>query len=185
MELDKAIRERHSVRKFSTKKVNWRDIIKAIELAKLAPLAGNIPTIKFILITDEEKIKQLADACQQNFVKTAKSIVAVCSDTTQCERSYDERGKRYATQQAGAAIENFLLKLTELKLATCWTGAFYDAQVKGILQIPENIQVEALLPIGYEMPPKSKQQRKPDLDTILYFNTWKNKHLKPIKKIED
>jgi len=66
MDLDKAIKARHSVRRFKTKSADWRDIIKAIDAARLAPYAGNIPTLKFIIVTDEEKIKQLAVACQQD-----------------------------------------------------------------------------------------------------------------------
>lgn len=185
MDLDKAIKDRHSVRRYTIKSPNWRDIIKAIDVARLAPLAGNIPTIKFIIVTEDDKIQELADACQQDFVGTAKYIVAVCTDASQLVRSYDDKkGNRFASQQAGAAIENFLLKITELGLSTCWVGAFADEQVKRILQIPENAEVEALFPIGYEMPPKSKQRSKPTLNSCLFFNTWKNKYMKAIKKPE-
>ena len=55
-------------------------------------------------------------------------------------RVYDERALKSLPQQAGAAIENFLLKITDLGLSTCWTGAFSDEQVKRILQIPEDIE---------------------------------------------
>lgn len=184
MELDKAIKERHSVRRYTSKTPNWRDIIKALDYARLAPLAGNIPTIKFLLVTEDEKISQLAKASQQDFVGTAKYILVVCTDYSQTKRSYDERGKMYARQQAGAAIENFLLKLTDLGLSTCWVGAFSEEQVKRVLQIPEEVDVEGLFPIGYEMPQKSKQRSKPDLDSMLFFNTWKNKYMKALKKPE-
>jgi len=183
MDLDKAIKERHSVRRFKTKAPNWRDIIKALNLARLAPLAGNIPTIKFIVVTEDDKIQQLSEACQQDFVAQTKYVVVVCSLPEQCVRSYGERAKKYIKQQAGAAIENFLLKITDLGLATCWVGAFSDEQVKRILQIPDDVEVEALFPIGYELG-KSKQRIKPSLDTCLYFNTWKNKYMKAIKKPE-
>jgi len=45
---------------------------------------------------------------QQDFVKQAHFVVAVVSDNSGLVRSYKERGERYAKQQAGAAIENFL-----------------------------------------------------------------------------
>jgi nitroreductase len=184
MELDRAIKTRHSCRRFKTKTPDWRDIIKAIEAARQVPLAGNIPTLKFIVVTEDDKIRELADACQQDYVGTTKYIVVVCSDPKQCVLSYGERGEKYCRQQAGAAIQNFLLKLTDLGLATCWTGAFSDDQVKKILQIPENVEVESIFPIGYEMPPKSKPRPKPDLDQCLYFNVWKNKYMKGIRKPE-
>ena len=184
MELDKAIKERHSARRFTSKKPDWRDILKALDIARLIPLAGNIPTLKFIVVDDKEKIEKLSEASQQDFVGTAKYIIVFCSDITNPERIYEERAKKYSAQQAGSAIQNFLLKITELGLSTCWIGAFSDDEVKRILQIPENIEVEALFPIGYEMPPKSKQRVKPDLDKILYFNIWKNKYMIPLRKPE-
>ena len=184
MDIDKAIKERHCVRRFKSRAPDWRDIIKAIDFARLAPLAGNIPTLKFIIVTEQDKIQQIAEACQQDFIATAKYLVIVCTDPTQCVRSYEERGNKYCSQQAGAALENFFLKLTDLGLSTCWAGAFPDEEVKRILHVPENATVEGIFPIGYEMPPKAKQKAKPKLDDILYFNTWKNKYMKAIKKPE-
>ncbi len=184
MDLNKAIKERHSARRFKGKTPDWRKIIEAIEAAGKAPLAGNIPTLKFILVSDKEKIAELAEAAQQDFVATAEYVVVVCSDNSQIKRSYDERGEKYSRQQAGAAIENFLLKLTDLGLATCWVGAFSDETIKNALQIPDDVEVEALFPIGYEMPPATKQRKKPNIDDALFFDTWKNKYMKPIKKPE-
>lgn len=184
MDLDKAIKERHSARRFKSKKPDWKKIIEAIESGNKAPLAGNIQTVKFILVSDKEKIAELAEAATQDFVATAEYILVVCSDNDQIKRSYDERGEKYSRQQAGAIIENFLLKITELGLATCWVGFFSEETVKNSLQIPDEVEVEAMFPIGYEMPPSSKQRKKPDLDDVLYFDVWKNKYMKPIKKPE-
>lgn len=182
MELDKAIEKRHSVRNFKQKKkVNWRKIIQAVDSARKAPLAGNITSVKFVLVSDEEKINKLAEASQQSFVSQVDYVLAVCSDPEQQERNYDERAKKYLKQQAGASIQNLLLKLTDLGLSTCWIGAFADDQVKNILKIPDNIEVEALFPIGYEMG-DGKQKTKPEMDEVLFFNKWKEKKMKPVTK---
>jgi len=184
MDFDKVIKNRHSVRRFKTMKhANWRDIIKAIDAANSAPLAGNIFTNKFILVIDKEKINQLAEAAQQAFIADADYVVVVCSDNKRLVTSYYERGKKYAIQQAAAAIENFLLKITDLGLASCWVGAFSDNSVRKILGIPDEIEVEAILPIGYEMG-KANPPEKPNLDRILFFERWKKKYMEPLKKPE-
>ncbi len=183
MQLDRVINKRKSVRKFSLRKPNWRKIIEAVDVANEIPLAGNIHTIKFILVDDEEKINELARAAQQQFIKQVHYVVAVCSDYTQLKRSYDERGERYGKQQAGAAIENFLLKITDLGMASCWVGAFSDETVNRILKIPEGMKVEALLPIGYGTG-KLKKKKKPSTDAVLYFNEYGNKFMKELRKPE-
>lgn len=187
MELDKAIKNRHSARRFSSKKPKWQDIIEAIDAANTGPLAGNIYALRFILVDDPEKIKALSEAAQQDFFENVSYAVVVCSDKTQLVRSYDERGEVYAHQQAGAAIENFLLKTVDIGLSSCWVGAFVDDEVKDILEIPkpyDNVNIEAILPVGYEMPGKASQRRKMSPDYCIWFNKWKNKYMKEPSKPE-
>jgi len=184
MDLDKTIEERHSARQFtSIKKVDWKKVIDAIHAANQAPLAGNIPSLRFILVDDQEKIIKLSDAAQQPFFENVQLLVAVCSDPTLPVKSYGPRGEIYIRQQAGAAIENFLLKITDLGLNTCWVGAFEDDMVKRILEVPENVYVEAMFPIGYELA-KMKKRKKTELDNVLFFNKWKNKYMRVPGKVD-
>jgi nitroreductase len=184
MELNRAIRSRKSVRKFKNKKPDWRDIIECIDAARYAPMAGNNFTVKFILVDDQEKINKLADAAQQQFISQAKYVVVVCSTLSRIVNAYGKRGEIYSKQQAGAAIENFLLKIEEVGLSTCWVGAFVDRIVKEALRIPEDINVEALFPIGYGFRKSSRRKMKIDIDRILYFNEYQNKKMKKIKKLD-
>lgn len=183
MKLDEALKSRKSVRKFSKKKPDWRDIIECIDTARFAPMAGGNYSLKFIMVDDKDKIEKLGEAAQQDFVKTAHYVVVACSNPKRTINAYNSRGKRYVKQQAGAAIENFLLSIEEKKLATCWVGHFVDSQVKEILDIPEEIDVEALFPIGYEKDKPKTREGKIDLDNILYFNKYKNKKMKEPKNI--
>jgi nitroreductase len=184
MELDKAIKSRKSVRKFNNKKPNWKDIVECIDAARFAPTAGNNFTLKFILIDDEEKIQKLAEASQQDFIAQAKYVVAVCSNSARLKNAYEERGEKFNHQQVGAAIENFLLKVQEKKLSTCWIGYFVEEQVKKILAIPVNIEVEALFPIGYEKEKPTTKRLKIDMDSILYFDSYNEKRMKPLKRVD-
>lgn len=180
MDLTKAIKERKSVRKYTDDEVDWRDIIKAIDMARFAPMAGNQFSLKFIFVHDEKKIQRLAEASQQEFVGKAKYVVVVISDDTKVIRSYgEERGKKFARQQAGAAIQNFLLKLTDMELATCWVGFFDDYIIKDTLQIPEDMVVEAIFPIGEETKIKTPEKKKADLENYIYFNKWGQKFWEP------
>lgn len=182
MQLDKAIQGRHSVREFKDKKPDWRDIIECIDASRWAPMAGGNFSLKFILIDDEKIIEKLADAAQQDFIKQVKYVVVVCTNPSRTLNAYEERGERYCRQQAGAAIQNFLLKLEEKKLATCWVGHFVDSLVKEALKIPDNINVEAIFPIGYGFKQRTRKA-KIDLDNVLYFHKYKNKKMKSPKKL--
>ena len=62
MELNKAIQSRTSVRKFSSKKPDWRNIIECIDAARYAPIAGGMYALKFILVDNLETIKKISEA---------------------------------------------------------------------------------------------------------------------------
>ena len=180
--IDKIIQSRKSVKRFNSKKPDWRNIIECIDTMRFAPMAGNIFSLKFILIDDKKIIQEMAEAAEQPFIGNAHYIVAVCTNPSKTKMSYEERADIYLKQQAGAAIQNFLLKLTEHGLDTCWIGHFYEEKIKHLLKVPDDIHVEAFFPIGYEYK-KTALKRKTELNSHLYFNEYNNKKMNPPKKI--
>ena len=184
MDFDKLIRQRTSIRNYIDKKVDSDKIMDVIEAATLAPSPGNLSVLRFIIVEDKEKIAKVANACQQPFIGTAPVLIIVCSDAENTDKMYDARAEKYVKQHVGAAIEIFLLKITELKLASCWVGAFSDITIRNALKIPNEIEIEAVLPIAY--PAKvdnSKQKPKPELRNVCYFDEWNNRYKKPINKV--
>jgi len=183
MQLDKAIQNRHSVRKFKMQAPDWRDIIEAIDSARYAPIAGNNFTLRFIVVSEKHLISELARCCQQEFINEAKYVVVACSKPGRLISSFGHAGKIYARQQAGAGIQNFLLSLTQKNLSTCWIGFFVERDIKQLLHIPDDVDVEAVFPIGYEFHKPMTRKHKIDLDGILLFNDYKNKKMKKPRKI--
>lgn len=172
MKFDEIIEARHTVREFKKgKKPDYKDILEVVNCASKGPLAGNQPCLKYVIVTEKDKIKQLAEAAQQNFIADIEYCIVVCSDKKFLKKSFYDRADIYSRQQAGAAIMTMLLKITELGLASCWVGAFAEDTVKRAIGIPADLDVEAILPIGYEMG-KPKKKTKPNLDSILFFNGY-------------
>jgi len=184
MTLNKILKTRASIKNYSNKKPSENKILDVIEAATLAPSPGNLSILKFIIVEDEEKIDKIAQACQQSFIKKAPILVVVCSDSKKVDIMYDKRANTYIKQHTGAVIENFLLKITEMKLASCWIGAYSEITIKNALKIPDNIDIQAVLPIAYpHKTDKTKQKSKPNLGNVLYFETWDNKTKNKERKI--
>jgi nitroreductase len=184
MNLDKAIQERKSTRKFSTKKPNWKLIIECINSVRFIPTAGGNFSLRVIMVDDSKIISQIAKASQQDFIQDAQFLVVFLSDKGRTTNLYGKRGEIYIRQQAGAAMQNFQLKITESKLETCWIGHFSDSQVKRALKIPADIDIEGIFPIGFESgirSERSKYSKKIELDKFLYFNQYKNRRMKSPK----
>ncbi|MDE1848512.1 MAG: nitroreductase family protein [Nanoarchaeota archaeon] len=177
MNFDSVVKSRKSVRRFSNKKPDWRAIIEAIDSARFAPTAGKNFTLKFIMVKDRETIQEIADAAEQSFIAKAHYLVAAYSDISRLTNLFGKRGEIYSRQQAGAAIQNFLLSIQDRGLATCWVGHFNDDKIKKILKIPDKMQMEAVFPVGYELG-KSAKKPKIELDRILFFDQHKKKKMK-------
>lgn len=173
MEYVDVLKLRRSVRKYALKGVSFQDISEICLAGTYAPMGGNIFTLKFIIVSDKETIQLLANAAQQPFIAQAPYIIVVYSKTSQVVRSYGKKGEIYSRQQAGAAIENMLLRATDLDLASCWVGWFDENIVKRILFLPDWAQVEALLPIGHAQE-KPIPKKKMDLKLITRFDNAGN-----------
>ncbi len=175
MEFDSVIKKRHSVRSFTNKKVSWKIALDAIEAANQCPFAGNNNNLKFLIIENKETIKKISELAEQPWISKSNLLVVVCSDDRNLENLYGERGRVYSRQQAGAAIQTILLKLASLDLSSCWVGSYTDTTFKKILNIPPHIQIEAIIPIGYEDKSHPEKPRKKHLENVLYWEKWGDK----------
>lgn len=185
MQLIDALRRRKSVKRYSSKKPNWRRIIRAIDAARFIPAAGGQFAMKYILVSDKDRIAKLKNATQQPFVSTAQHVVLVVSEPAKLTRVFGKRGLRYSTLQAGVSIGNFMAALTEQGLVTKWIRHFYDEQVKEIFEIPEDLIVEGIFPIGLETKIKTPAETFAILEDFLYFDEWKNNQMTPHTRVQD
>lgn len=171
MEFDDVIERRKSVRSFKDKKPDWRRAIDAIDSACKGPFADGINHMKFLIIEEQQTIDKVAEAAEQNWISEAPMLIVVCSDDSNLESMHGEKGRVYSRQQSGSAISTLMLKLSDLNIDSCWVGSFSDETVKQLLGIPGHIQIEAIIPVGYEKE-KSKKKKKKALENVMFWESW-------------
>jgi len=66
------------------------------------------------------------------------------------------------------ALQHLILAATEQGLGTCWIGAFKEKLVKDLLEIPENVRVVAITPVGYPAKEGRARSRKPLSEIVCY-----------------
>lgn len=169
MDVFEAMESRRSIRKYLTKDVEQDKIDKIIESARIAPSAANRQEWKFIVVKDQSTRDQLVEACNgQSFVAQAPVFIAACS--TESERVMP-CGQYAYTVDLSIALSFMILEATELGLGTCWLGAFDEAKVKSVLNIPEDIRLVGLTPVGYPDENPDPRPRK-SLDEIICHEKW-------------
>jgi nitroreductase len=185
MNFENLAKKRASIRRYSDKKPKIETLMKIIEIGNLAPSPGNLPILKYLIIENQESILKVSEAARQDFIRESPYLIVICSEPREVENMYDKRAQRYIKQHTGAVIENMLLYITELGLASCWIGAYSDLTIRNLLGIPDSVEIEAILTIAYQSKiDKTAQKRKPNLTTRINFEKWGNKFLKQFKKFE-
>lgn len=175
MQLQKAIKTRRSIHLFKNKKVDWRDILDCIDTTRYSPYAGGYFSLKFLIIDNKKDIELIAKLCDQEFIKEASHIVLFISDGSITKHVFPERGETFLKQQAGAAIQNFLLSVTEKELATCWIGHFNKEKITKEFKIKGDI--EAIFPIGYPKEKSKTRKITPSLFNKTFFHFFGNKRM--------
>ncbi|MEM5831550.1 MAG: nitroreductase family protein [Candidatus Aenigmatarchaeota archaeon] len=168
MDFEAVVKNRHSIRAFLQKEIEEEKLKKILELANLAPSAGNLQAYEIFVVKDKVKKEKLAFAAySQDFIKEAPIVLVFCANPSRSEIKYGERGRDlYCIQDATIACTFAMLAATSLGLGCCWVGAFDEEMVKSILKV-KNLKPIAILPIGYpaEKPYITKRR---DLNDIVH-----------------
>ena len=160
MDVFEAIKKRRSIRSYRTDPIDDKIITRLLEAMRLAPSAKNLQPWKFVVVRDPNIKERLVTACRnQTFIAKAPCIIAACAFEKQ---SYDKMGSYMSSWAIDVAIalDHLSLAAASLGIGTCWIGAFNEGEVKKVLDIPADVRVVALMPLGYPEyvpPPKPRK----------------------------
>jgi nitroreductase len=112
----------------------------------------------------------MKDAYDRSWFIEAPVILVVCADPSVAWIRSD--GEPYWKVDAAIAMQNMILQATAEGLGTCWIGAFDEAAAKRILNIPGDIRVVAMTPLGYPDEVKGKVANRKAINDILHTDKW-------------
>ena len=122
--------------------VEWDKIITAVEAAMVAPSAGNLQVWRYVVVRKQEKRKQIAEAClQQYWMEQAPVHVVIVAKLEKEEQFYGKRGvDLYSVQDCAMAAMNVMLAAHDLGLGSCFVSAFDENALSRIFGLPETVK---------------------------------------------
>ena len=169
MNVMEAIQKRRSIRAFLDKPVEEEKLRARLEAGRLAPSAGNRQEWRYVVVRDPDTRKKLSEAANgQKFVGEAPVVIVGCSETDMHKMTC---GEYCYPIDVSISMDHMSLKAVEEGLGTCWIGAFSHDAVKKLLDIPENVRVIQLMPLGYPAQEPAPRERLA-LDEIIRYDSW-------------
>lgn len=166
MDVLEAIKTRRSVRAYSPEPIPAEVMERMRRALRFAPSACNLQPWHFIFVAQAELRRKLAQiAHDQLWMADAPVIVVACGLPSEAYKFMGGRGNS-AEVDAAIAVDHLTLAAVADGLGTCWVGAFDEAAAKKLLQIPRQVKVVAMTPLGYPASPEANHpldetRRKP------------------------
>ena len=170
------IKGRRSIRKFKEQPIDRELLSEIIETASYAPSWKHTQITRYIAVTGELKDKLAAD-CTSAYPKNGEIIMQapmLIVVTYIKGRSGFERDGSFSTAKegswqmfdAGVAAQTFCLAAYEQGIGSVIMGIFDEAKAASLLNIPEEREIVALIPIGYPDEEPVAPRRKPVEDLL-------------------
>ena len=173
MDFTEVVNNRRSVREYIGEPVTDEEIQKIMEIVNRAPSAGNLQAYEVYVVKNKDKKEALVQASYgQEMIAGAEAVLVFIADKDKSGVKYGERGENlYSIQDATIAAAYSQLAATSVGVGSCWIGAFSQAEVKQILNIPKQYMVVVLLPMGYPAQAGGLKSRKP-LEKIISYEPF-------------
>ncbi len=196
------IKKRRSIKDYSSKKVPDNILSRVLEGARWAPSSHNAQPWHFIVIQDftikkrlsqemasrwdkdmnrngitKEQREKITESSVEAFGNSPIVIVACLSMGDMDEYSDQQRKKAeyiMGVQSVAAAIQNMLLVAHNEGLGACWFCAplFCQDVVRTVLKIPQHVDPQALITLGYPNANLDPPPRK-SLEEIVDQECWR------------
>jgi len=162
---------RFSCRSFDTAPLDREAVNAVLEAARWAPNGGNLQPWRFVVVLDSDRRRALAGAAYgQSFLALAPVVITVCAVPDESASKYGPRGRElYCLQDTAAAAENILRGAAGRGLGSCWVGAFDEAAIRRVLDLPRSWRPVAHSALGRSAEAEPRRTRKPLSEITLWY----------------
>jgi nitroreductase len=180
MDFFQLINKRESTRAYLDKKVEREKLQACVEAARMAPSACNSQPWKFIIVDEEEGLKNLRPCIydplikMNKFVLEAPAFIVVVFEKPNITSKIGGiiKGKDLSVLDVGIATEHICLAATEQGLGSCIIGWFKEKDIKKHLNIPRNKNIALVISIGYAKEDIPRKKVRKELNNILSYNKY-------------
>ncbi len=195
MDLFEAIKNRRSVRRYTSDPVDDAKIDTILEAGRWAPSWANTQCWRFIVVRDPEIKAKVASTLKKIEYKgelgdnrliavfnTVPVLIIICAEEGKSGKKpwpggesgefYTDKGDWFMFDTA-LTVQNMVLAAHALGLGTVITGTFNAQQAEEVLGIPEGFRIVTMFPVGIPLPDQEiKIPPRKELNEIVIKDRW-------------
>jgi nitroreductase len=139
MEVFECVRTMLAVRDYEDRTVPPELVQRLVESAQLTASSMNKQPWHFIVVEDRDTLRRLGELAQTGpyIAQAALAIVVAIEDT------------RFSVSDASRAVQSMMLTAWSEGVGSNWVGFHGLDEVKPLLDIPDELDVLAIVPFGY------------------------------------
>ncbi len=176
MDLMEAIKGRRSLRKFKTDPVPEEALQKIMEAVRWSPSWANTQCWEVIVVKDPKIKSELATALPKtnpalSSMAEAPVVVVLCGKKGVSGFKKGEAATikgDWLMFDTGIAMQTLCLTAHSLGLGTVVIGLFDHKKAEEILEMPQNVEVMAMTPLGYPAAEGAAPRRKEMAEFVFY-----------------
>jgi len=183
MDVMQAIKGRRSVRRYKPDPLRDEEIDVVLEAARWAPSWANTQCWRFVVVRDPQIKEKLASTLKPETnraimaIKQAPVLIVACAELKRAGYYKGEAGTDkgdWFMFDTALAMQNLALAACATGLGTVHVGLFDAKEAARILEVPENVAVVEMTPLGYADEEPKAPQRK-ELSEIVFKEKYGRK----------
>jgi nitroreductase len=171
METWDAITARRNVRDFEDRPLPRELLERILESGRRAPSARNWQPWDFVVVTDREQLRALANVARgaSHVASSAATVALILPDT-------DDRGARDRAQfDLGQATMAMMIAAADLGIGSGHAGVADQELARRLLGLPEDRYAARFIDLGYPADRPLKPIRNPNrrsFDEVVHWGRW-------------
>jgi nitroreductase len=149
-----AVRTVLAVRRYQDRPVPDHALERIVESARLTASSMNRQPWHFVVVKDRDTLRAIAEASRTGpYIREAPVAIAVAVETS----------STFGVSDASRAIQSMILTAWDEGIGSNWVGFGRMTAVQSLLEIPDEYDVLAVVPLGYPVEERraGRKRRKP------------------------
>ena len=172
MNVYEAVIKRRTIRRFKQEPISFEVLEKIVNAGRLAPSGANLQPVECV-------VADIPDLVVKVFETLAwAGYISPAGNPPEGQRpvayiivlTNNNKNEGDCVRDVAAAIENMILVALEEGIGSCWLGSIDRVKLKSILKLPEHINIDSVVALGYSDESPQVEEMK---DSVEY---WKDEN---------